>query len=185
MRPLCPTATVVIVLTFLCGLLPVIGNLISNTIIVGIAFTISPQVAGGALILSRHSQTGIFPEQQNYQGRIRHPMVVDAAGAPFRRAVRWESPELFSPRSCFSFIKVQASKFAVQDALERKRTYESDGEISGNGPRPSAALSRKSCGPRRATGPPFRHVRRPLEPGHFLSIPGIRNYKRQINSSRS
>ena len=37
-----PHTTLVIGLTFLCGLLPVIGNLISNTIIVGIAFTISP-----------------------------------------------------------------------------------------------------------------------------------------------
>jgi predicted PurR-regulated permease PerM len=37
-------------LTFLCGLLPVIGNIISNTIIVCIAFTISPQFAGWALL---------------------------------------------------------------------------------------------------------------------------------------
>jgi predicted PurR-regulated permease PerM len=37
--------TVVIGLTFLCGLLPIIGNLISNSIIVGIAFTISPRIA--------------------------------------------------------------------------------------------------------------------------------------------
>jgi predicted PurR-regulated permease PerM len=37
--------TVVIGLTFLCGLLPIVGNLISNSIIVGIAFTISPRTA--------------------------------------------------------------------------------------------------------------------------------------------
>ena len=40
-----PHATVVIGLTFLCGLLPVIGNLISNSIIVGIGFTVSPRTA--------------------------------------------------------------------------------------------------------------------------------------------
>lgn len=34
-------ATLVIGLTFLCGLLPIVGNLVSNSIIVGIAFTIS------------------------------------------------------------------------------------------------------------------------------------------------
>src|SRR5882672_2353501 len=36
-----PYAAVVIGITFFCGLLPVVGNLISNTIIVGISFTIS------------------------------------------------------------------------------------------------------------------------------------------------
>jgi len=40
----------VIGLTFLCGLLPIVGNLISNAIIVGIAFTISPRVAIAALV---------------------------------------------------------------------------------------------------------------------------------------
>jgi predicted PurR-regulated permease PerM len=40
----------VIGLTFLCGLLPIVGNLISNSIIVGIAVTISPRVAIAALV---------------------------------------------------------------------------------------------------------------------------------------
>jgi len=42
--------SVVIGLTFLCGMLPIIGNLISNSIIVGIAFTISPRTAIAALV---------------------------------------------------------------------------------------------------------------------------------------
>jgi predicted PurR-regulated permease PerM len=37
-------------LTFLCGLLPIVGNLISNTLIVGVGFTVSPRVAIFALI---------------------------------------------------------------------------------------------------------------------------------------
>ena len=45
-----PYALVVIGLTFLCGLLPVVGNLVSNTIIVGIGFTVSPKVALFALL---------------------------------------------------------------------------------------------------------------------------------------
>ncbi|HOX59500.1 MAG TPA: AI-2E family transporter [Candidatus Paceibacterota bacterium] len=40
-----PYAVVVIGVTFLCGLLPIVGNLISNTIIVAIGFTVSPQIA--------------------------------------------------------------------------------------------------------------------------------------------
>jgi predicted PurR-regulated permease PerM len=40
----------VIGLTFLCGLLPIVGNLISNSIIVGIALTMSSRVAIAALL---------------------------------------------------------------------------------------------------------------------------------------
>ena len=47
-----PYATVVIVLTFLCGC--VFGLFFSNTIIVGIAFTISPHFTVTAFILSHH-----------------------------------------------------------------------------------------------------------------------------------
>ncbi len=45
-----PYAPVVVGVTFLCGLLPIIGNLISNCIIVGIAFTVSPKMALWALV---------------------------------------------------------------------------------------------------------------------------------------
>lgn len=44
-----PYAWLIIVATFLCGLLPIVGNLISNTIIVGVAFTKSPQLAVASL----------------------------------------------------------------------------------------------------------------------------------------
>jgi predicted PurR-regulated permease PerM len=37
-------------MTFLCGLIPVVGNLISNTVIVGIGFTVSPKMAFAALV---------------------------------------------------------------------------------------------------------------------------------------
>jgi len=40
----------VIGLTFLCGLLPVVGNLVSNSMIVGIAFIDSPKTALAALV---------------------------------------------------------------------------------------------------------------------------------------
>jgi predicted PurR-regulated permease PerM len=41
---------VLVLLTFLCGLLPIIGNLISNTLIVGVGFTVAPRTALLALI---------------------------------------------------------------------------------------------------------------------------------------
>jgi predicted PurR-regulated permease PerM len=45
-----PYAVVVIGVSFLCGLLPVVGNLISNTIVVAIGFTVEPKIALIALI---------------------------------------------------------------------------------------------------------------------------------------
>ncbi len=45
-----PYGFVVVGATFLCGLLPIVGNLISNTIIVGIGITVSPKMAIAALV---------------------------------------------------------------------------------------------------------------------------------------
>jgi len=45
-----PYAVVIIGMTFLCGLLPVVGNLISNTIVVAVGFTVSPRMALFALV---------------------------------------------------------------------------------------------------------------------------------------
>lgn len=40
-----PYAALVIVITFLCGMLPIVGNIISNIVILGIGLTVSPQLA--------------------------------------------------------------------------------------------------------------------------------------------
>ena len=45
-----PDGILAIGLTFIFGLLPVVGNLISNALIVGIAFTVSPHMALAALV---------------------------------------------------------------------------------------------------------------------------------------
>lgn len=45
-----PYSAVLIPLTFLCGLLPIVGNLMSNILIVGVGFTLSPKTAIFALI---------------------------------------------------------------------------------------------------------------------------------------
>ncbi len=45
-----PHPFVIIGITFLCGLIPIIGNLISNSVIVAIAFTRSPETALAALV---------------------------------------------------------------------------------------------------------------------------------------
>ena len=45
-----PYSVVVIGTTFLCGLLPIVGNLLSNCIVLGIAITVSPRLAIAALV---------------------------------------------------------------------------------------------------------------------------------------
>jgi predicted PurR-regulated permease PerM len=45
-----PLAKTLVVLTFVVGLLPVIGNLISNTVVVVVGLSVSPYVASAALI---------------------------------------------------------------------------------------------------------------------------------------
>jgi predicted PurR-regulated permease PerM len=45
-----PYTPLLLFVVFMCGLLPIIGNLISNTVIVGVGFTISPKMGLVALI---------------------------------------------------------------------------------------------------------------------------------------
>jgi predicted PurR-regulated permease PerM len=45
-----PNTATLVVITFLCGLLPIVGNLISNAAIVAIGFTVSPELGIAALI---------------------------------------------------------------------------------------------------------------------------------------
>ena len=45
-----PHAPLLVAITFLCGLVPIVGNLVSNTIIVFVALTVSLKLALGALV---------------------------------------------------------------------------------------------------------------------------------------
>jgi predicted PurR-regulated permease PerM len=70
-----PYAGLVIAVTFFCGLLPIIGNLISNTVIVSIAFTLSPKLGVSALVfLVVLHKLEYFLNSKIIGGRIRNPM---------------------------------------------------------------------------------------------------------------
>jgi len=70
-----PFIVVLIALTFLCGLLPIIGNLISNTLIVGVGFTVSPRTALLALIfLVAVHKLEYFLNSKIIGSRIKNPM---------------------------------------------------------------------------------------------------------------
>jgi predicted PurR-regulated permease PerM len=70
-----PNAALVIAITFLCGLLPIVGNLVSNTIIVCLAFTISLKIALFALIfLVAIHKLEYFLNSKIIGDRIRNPV---------------------------------------------------------------------------------------------------------------
>lgn len=70
-----PHAVVVVGVTFLCGMLPVVGNLISNAIMVCIAFTVSPREALVALVfLIVIHKLEYFLNSKIIGSRIRQPI---------------------------------------------------------------------------------------------------------------
>ena len=76
-----PYALVLIGVTFLCGMLPVVGNLISNTIIVAVAFTVSPRTALLALaFLVLVHKLEYFLNSKIIGDRIRNPVWLTLLG---------------------------------------------------------------------------------------------------------
>jgi predicted PurR-regulated permease PerM len=76
-----PYGAVVVGVTFLCGMLPVVGNLISNTIITAIAFTVSPKMALlalGFLVLIHKGE--YFLNSKIIGDRIRNPIWLTMIG---------------------------------------------------------------------------------------------------------
>jgi predicted PurR-regulated permease PerM len=70
-----PYAALVIPLTFLCGLLPIVGNLASNTVIVCLAFTVSLKMAIVALVfLIAIHKLEYFLNSKIIGDRIRNPI---------------------------------------------------------------------------------------------------------------
>jgi len=106
-----PYAHVVVVLTFLCGLLPVIGNIISNTIITGIALQKSPQLAAGALVfLVAVHKFEYFLNSKIIGGRIRNPMWMTLIALVVGERLFGIAGIVLAPVA-LNFIKIEASKY--------------------------------------------------------------------------
>src|SRR6201987_307065 len=70
-----PHAPLLIAATFLCGLVPIVGNLVSNTIIVFVALTVSLKLAISALLfLILIHKLGYFLNSKIIGDRIRNPI---------------------------------------------------------------------------------------------------------------
>ena len=108
-----PHAVVIIVLTFLCGMLPIIGNLISNTLIVGVAFTVSPKMAIIALIyLVVIHKLEYFLNSKIIGDRIKNPMWLTLIGIVLGEKLMGIPGMILAP-IVLHYIKVEASKNKV------------------------------------------------------------------------
>jgi len=105
-----PYAVVIIVLTFLCGLLPIIGNLISNTLIFGVALTLSPKLALFALIfLIVLHKLEYFLNSKIVGDRIRNPMWLTLLGLVIGETLMGIPGMILAP-AVLHYIKVEASR---------------------------------------------------------------------------
>ena len=108
-----PYPGVVIPLTFICGLLPIVGNLVSNTLIVGIALGISPTLAGWALLfLVVIHKLEYFLNSKIIGSRIRHPMWLTLIALILGECLLG-LPGLILAPVILNFIKVEGSRFPI------------------------------------------------------------------------
>jgi len=113
-----PYAGLLIPLTFICGMLPIVGNLISNTLIVGIAFgLVSPGAALGALVfLVVVHKTEYFLNSKVIGARIRHPMWMTLIGLILGEYLMGIPGVILAP-VILSFLKVEGSRYPVPPEL--------------------------------------------------------------------
>src|SRR4029453_78444 len=111
----------VIGLTFLCGLLPIVGNLISNSIIVGIALTISPRVAIAALLfLVALHKLEYFLNSKIIGDRIKNPVWLTLLALIIGERFMGIPGMILAP-VVLNYIKVEASKWPGAAALPSSR----------------------------------------------------------------
>jgi len=114
-----PYAPVLIVLTFLCGLLPIIGNILSNTLIVGVAFTISPRMALFALIfLVVIHKCEYFLNSKIIGDRIKNPMWLTLVGIVLGEKLMGIPGMILAP-VVLHYIKVEASRNRAEAGTEK------------------------------------------------------------------
>jgi len=115
--PLWIYAGLLIPLTFLCGLLPIVGNLLSNILIVGIAFgLVSPQMALGALVflVVIHKMEYLL-NSKIIGSRIRHPMWLTFIALIVGEGLMGIPGVILAP-VILNFLKVESSRYAAPSA---------------------------------------------------------------------
>ena len=111
-----PHAHIVVVITFLCGLLPIIGNLISNTIICGVAVTKSPELAIVSLLyLVMIHKVEYFLNSKIIGGRIKNPMWLTLLGLIIGERIMGIPGMILAPVVLY-YLKIEGSRIEVKKA---------------------------------------------------------------------
>lgn len=111
-----PYATVIVVLTFLCGLLPIVGNVLSNTLIVAVGFTLSPRMAFFALLfLIAIHKLEYFLNSKIIGDRIKSPMWLTLVGIVLGEKLMGIPGMILAP-VVLHYIKVEASRRKLSEA---------------------------------------------------------------------
>ena len=109
-----PHPAVVIGVTFFCGLLPVVGNLVSNTIIVTIGFLVSPKMALLALVfLVVIHKLEYFLNSKIIGARIRNPVWLTLLGLILGEKLMGLPGMILAP-VVLNYLKTEASKIEVK-----------------------------------------------------------------------
>ncbi len=140
-----PYATVLIAATFMCGLLPIIGNLMSNTLIVDVGFTLSPKAALVALVfLVVIHKLEYFLNIKIIGDRIKSPMWLTLVGLvvgnrpswtrlPKARASRVRQGNwLFRVKLMNKKILVLDDESSIRDALSKVLQAEGHGVVTAD-----------------------------------------------------
>ena len=108
-----PYGPVVVGLTFLCGLFPIVGNVVSNTVIVFIGFLVSAKVAFIALMfLIVIHKLEYFLNSKIIGSRIRNPIWLTLIGLIIGEKLMGVPGMILSP-VILNYIRVEMSKITV------------------------------------------------------------------------
>ena len=119
-----PHVPVLVGLTFGCGLLPIVGNLISNTFIIGVGFTIGPKMALFALLfLVIIHKLEYFLNSKIIGDRIKNPMWLTLFGLIVGERLMGIPGMILAP-VVLHYIKVEASRSRVAEEPGRDETAE-------------------------------------------------------------
>lgn len=112
-----PYAVVIIGTTFLCGLLPIVGNLISNSIVFCVAMTVSPKLAVAALVfLIVIHKLEYFLNSKIVGERIRNPFWLTLLALILGERLLGIPGMVLAP-VVLNYIKMEASRIEVRSPI--------------------------------------------------------------------
>jgi predicted PurR-regulated permease PerM len=128
-----PHAAVIFGIAFLCGLLPIVGNLISNTIIVCVGFLISPATALAALVfLVAIHKLEYFLNSKIIGLRIRNPLWLTLVGIIVGEHLMGIPGIALAP-VVLHYMKVEATKIPATHALREAPAASEPSEPASRG----------------------------------------------------